>query len=659
MTAEHVRLVDAAGAPTVARLPDLLGDPALEVLSGPTIAPLRSLDSLPAEVVEAARWWERHIVEVLTGLPPDPDARQRSKPKYDAGLRSLRQRELAKVEELTLAGHRIGWSTLKRRRLDYERDGIWGLVDQRATRGRSPAGRVDARVVEAVARAIAEETDRSTGTVSRLRRRTEQLLAAEHGPGVVALPAQRTFYRLVARLSQGKHTFGSARTRRSLAKQPEGPFSTLVAARPGELMQIDSTPLDVRVVLSDGQVDRVEMTGLVDLATRSIAALVLAPSTKSVDAALLLARALTPEPMRPGWSDALRMSRSVLPHRSLTSVDQRLAEAAARPVIAPETIVFDHGKVFLSQNFRSAARALGISLQPAHPDTPTDKPVVERTLGSVATLFAQHVAGYVGSSIERRGRRAEESAAWSMIELQGLLDEWVITVWQNRPHEGLRDPITPDKALSPNEKYAALVAAAGHVAVPLSADDFVELLPSTWRVINSYGIRIARRTYDAKALNPYRRQHSGVDHKNGRWELHYDPYDVSRVWIRNHHHGGWITATWTHLRTTPTPFGELAWQHAREILARRGNDHATEAEIAHAAADLLDRAENGPPTNESKSSARTRRVVGRTEATARAQPKPAPQQDDDTEPAAIAEAPMAKVIPLGVFDPFEEARKRW
>lgn len=397
-------------------------------------------------------------------------------------------------------------------------------------------------------------------------------------------------------------------------------------------MQIDSTPLDVRVVLSDGQVDRVEMTGLVDLATRSIAALVLAPSTKSVDAALLLARALTPEPMRPGWSDALRMSRSVLPHRSLTSVDQRLAEAAARPVIAPETIVFDHGKAFLSQNFRSAARALRISLQPAHPDTPTDKPVVERTLGSVATLFAQHVAGYVGSGVERRGRRAEESAAWSMIELQGLLDEWVITVWQNRPHEGLRDPITPDEALSPNEKYAALVATAGHVAVPLSADDFVELLPSTWRVINSHGIRIARRTYDAKALNPYRRQHSGVDHKNGRWELHYDPYDVSRVWIRNHHHGGWITATWTHLRTTPTPFGELAWQHAREILARRGNDHATEAEIAQAAVDLLDRAEHGPPTNESKSSARDRRVVGRTKATARAQPKPAAQQDDDTSP---------------------------
>jgi hypothetical protein len=40
-------------------------------------------------------------------------------------------------------------------------------------------------------------------------------------------------------------------------------------------------------------------------------------------------------------------------------------------------------------------------------------------------------------------------------------------VWQNRPHEGLRDPLSPGKALTPNERYAALVAVAGYVPVPL------------------------------------------------------------------------------------------------------------------------------------------------------------------------------------------------
>ncbi|HLU56208.1 MAG TPA: hypothetical protein VKZ81_12160 [Pseudonocardia sp.] len=109
-------------------------------------------------------------------------------------------------------------------------------------------------------------------------------------------------------------------------------------------MQIDSTPIDVRVVLDTGVVDRAELTWIIDLATRSIPAAVLRPTTKAADAAVLLARTLTPEPMRPGWVDALRTSRSVLPRRRLTEVDERLEHAAARPVIVPETIGGDRGR---------------------------------------------------------------------------------------------------------------------------------------------------------------------------------------------------------------------------------------------------------------------------------------------------------------------------
>ncbi len=63
------------------------------------------------------------------------------------------------------------------------------------------------------------------------------------------------------------------------------------------------------------------------------------------------------------------------------------------------------------------------------------KPVVERALGSVATLFAQYVAGYVGSSgssVERRGKNAGQGAVWSIIELQDLLDEWIVAVFSDR-----------------------------------------------------------------------------------------------------------------------------------------------------------------------------------------------------------------------------------
>ncbi|WP_236722408.1 integrase, partial [Mycobacterium avium] len=484
LSGSSARLTDAVGGQSVVPLSRLLGDPALELVSGsrPALCSEEALAGVPEAAAERARWWERHLIEVLTGRRVDSEAGSRPRPEFDPASRSLRQRELAKLAELRSAGHEISLYTLQRQRYAYERDGLLGVVDRRHIPRRAMFGRVDERLVAAVRQAIDDETDVSTGTVSRLQRRVTKSLVAQYGAqDAPAMPSQRTFYRLVKRLSEGRHTFGSARTRRSLSKQPDGPFGALTVARPGEVVEIDSTPLDVRVVLDDGTVDRVELTGMVDDATCSIPAAVLRPTTKAVDAALLLARALTPEPMRPEWSDALRMSRSVLPYRCLTGVDQRLADAAARPVIAPETVVCDHGKAYLSQTFRQACCTLGINLQPAHPDTPTDKPKIERTLQSVATLFAQHVAGYVGSSVERRGKNAEQDAVWSIVELQALLDEWIVAVWQNRPHDGLRDPVTPGKALTPNEKYAALVEVAGYVPVPLSAEDYIELLPSCWR----------------------------------------------------------------------------------------------------------------------------------------------------------------------------------
>src|SRR5260370_1352807 len=151
------------------------------------------------------------------------------------------------------------------------------------------------------------------------------------------------------------------------------------------------------------------------------------------------------------------------------TIDERLQHAAARPVIVPETIVCDHGMVYMSQTFRSACRAMGINFQPSHPGSPWEKGSVETSFSAVNTLFAQYVAGYVGSSVERRGKDAEQDAAWSMAGLQELLDEWIVAGWQNRPHDGLRHPLTPGKALTPNEKYAALAESAGYVPVPLTA----------------------------------------------------------------------------------------------------------------------------------------------------------------------------------------------
>ena len=141
------------------------------------------------------------------------------------------------------------------------------------------------------------------------------------------------------------------------------------------------------VQLEAGVVARADLTIAVDVATRTICAAVLRPvGTKAVDAALLLARMLVPEPMRPGWASALGMSASRLPHARLLSIDARMAQAAAKPVIVPDTIVIDGGNVFISETFTRACERLGISVQRARQRTPDGQ-----GLG-----FIVHLLGRVG-----------------------------------------------------------------------------------------------------------------------------------------------------------------------------------------------------------------------------------------------------------------------
>ncbi len=79
----------------------------------------------------------------------------------------------------------------------------------------------------------------------------------------------------------------------------------------------------------------------------------------------------------------------------------------------------------------------------------------------------------------------------------------------------------PRKALTPNEMWAALVA--GHVPVPLTGRDYLDLLPVRWQAITPAGITIHHRTYNTDLLAPHRGQASPVPGRGGKWEIHYNP----------------------------------------------------------------------------------------------------------------------------------------
>ncbi|GAB7188983.1 hypothetical protein ATKI12_8814 [Kitasatospora sp. Ki12] len=145
--------------------------------------------------------------------------------------------------------------------------------------------------------------------------------------------------------------------------------------------------------------------------------------------------------------------------------------------------------------------------------------------------------------------------------------------------------------------------------------------------------------------------------------------------MRNHWETGWIPVPWKHLGSVPQPFGDLAWDHAAADLRSNGNPMPTEEETAQAVARLLVRANQGPTVQgdgpPARPSKRDRRVAARTRAAAespgprppRPEAPPATEYEsplhDDEAVDGTDDEPIAKVIPLGVFDPFKEADKRW
>ncbi|MER6439333.1 hypothetical protein ABT275_23645 [Streptomyces sp. NPDC001185] len=111
-----VRLVDEAVSASVVLLPHLLMSDGFEVVTAAsprmTVPASGVLESFPRKAVERAEWWQRHLVEVLTGRPAHvPDGPVKT--EYDPQVRSLRQRELAKAAELEASGTAVSLTVLQ------------------------------------------------------------------------------------------------------------------------------------------------------------------------------------------------------------------------------------------------------------------------------------------------------------------------------------------------------------------------------------------------------------------------------------------------------------------------------------------------------------------------------------------------------------------
>ncbi|MCI4675799.1 Mu transposase C-terminal domain-containing protein [Candidatus Mycolicibacterium alkanivorans] len=532
------------------------------------------LETLDTDARERVLFLRHHVIEVLTGTPPanldghDEQDAPPSRREYDPKL-PLKDRIAAKVSELAAANTPIGFRSLERHIKAYRNDGVAGLVDGRMHRQASPTGRIDPAVASLLENAVRAQTNVSTGTRSRVIKQIS-IEATQLG---LPLPSRSTLYRALDNIEKSRHPFGNATTRRTQANRPDRTWGHQAPSRPGELTEVDSTPMDLLVIYPDGTTGRVDLTVMLDIATRTLCAAILRPvATKSVDAAVLLARALTPLPMQPGWQPSVAFSRSILPAGMIEGDDEIRTSVAAKPVIVPESITVDRGKVYVGSTFLNACERLQISVTKAAPRTPTDKPHVERVFAAINSGFTQYLAGYVGPNVVNRGASPQTEAIWTLAEVQNLLDLWIVAVWQNKRHPGLRHPAMPKKDLTPNEAFAALASVAPTVNVALDRDDYIGLLPVAYRTIQGYGVNFESLHYDSPALHPYRGVKSGLPlPANDRWEVRYDPYRLQSIFLRDHFRGEWIEAEWSLAKQALAPFSLDVLRAARQAIERRGD----------------------------------------------------------------------------------------
>jgi transposase InsO family protein len=589
------------------------------------------------EALAEARRRAGHVREVLSGYrsgsgelaaPGEP------RPQYAPGV-PLMQRYQAKAGELGVTSRTVrGWAR------SYRDLGEAGLVDGRGTVTRPALAGVDPRWADACRAVLDEQVDESSVTKGLTLRRVRARLDRDFGAGSVPAPRGGAAYRALDELSRGRGSFsGSAKGRRSIAGRPSASYGRLRSSRPGEYVLLDSTRLDVfamePVTLRWVQA---ELTIAMDLFNRCVVGLRVTPvSTKSVDVASVLFEALSPPEIPEGWPPEAAWPYHGVPGSLVVDAERTEGPRFAGPALLPDTIVVDHGSIYVSEHVTSACARLGISVQPARPYTPTDKSPVERFFRTLGEGLLEALPGYKGPDVFSRGKDCELDAFFYLGELEAIIREWVAAVYHRRPHDSLADPRLPGLTMSPVQRFGYGIARAGGIEIPRDPDLRLEFLPVKWRAVRHYGVEIGGLRYNGPAIagcrdrtSPYQGARAGL------WPFAVNPDDVSRVYFRDPGDGRWHELAWEHAADLDMPFSAETLAYAKALAARKERFPDTKRALS----DLLGAWNLGLAANRAE-----RRMALRMAADRAALQAPAPPEADVTSLPAVRRIRAAQQEP--------------
>lgn len=502
-------------------------------------------DEVQAELISMAR----HLRQVVTGSPDGNLQRAimlgRCDARYDPRSVPRLERVRNKSAELAAMGMRgVSYPSLRRKLNRFESGGVMALADPRHLRQRDPLDALSPEVA-----AILSEVIESAVTQSRRSARSLMMLARAtlRTKGQLASVTDRQLQLAVRELSRGRALHRPYRSRRTHSNRPVGVQARLPVSCPGEIVQIDATPSNTHVWFPKVGWAAATILSAIDAYSRQILALRVIPGAVTTrDTSLLLWDICQNDVLPAGLPRTLRRWHGV-PRLVAVDVDQtrlpneRSNRLGRKEALLPSTVVIDHGREFDSEHFQSACTRNGIEVLFARPNVATDKGIVE-SWHNILDEAQRLLPGYKGPNPQDHPPTAEQDAVLTCVDLRDMLWTWILTVYHDRPHEGLRDPSNPRIKVSPNMAFDRFAELGGHIEVPLDPYRLISFLScDPHATIQQDGIRINHHRYnDERIVDLRARMSNGVGGKTRKLPIYYDRCDMTRVYLLHPFDHEWL-----------------------------------------------------------------------------------------------------------------------
>jgi putative transposase len=213
----------------------------------------------------------------------------------------------------------------------------------------------------------------------------------------------------------------------------------------------------------------------------------------------------------------------------------------------PEEIVVDNAKEFLGDNFRDACWQLGIDVNNSPPGCAWYRPSVERWFGTLNKSLLHELPGTTFSNIfEKKDYDPQKHAVISLDRLLEIIHIWIIDIYHQRVHKGIRDV--------PHRRWTNAVV-ENPPNLPPSSDDLRVLLGFVeHRSVSRSGIELFTLLYNCGELNLIRRGLS----EGEKVMVKYDPTDLSTIYVWDTFNGRFIAVPALDQEYTR---GLTIWQH--------------------------------------------------------------------------------------------------